>query len=138
MKTISVILLTLALIIESTITTIPLILLCLLTLTAVFREKFIFVLAFIFGLLLDLAMLKPVGFSSIIFEIYIFLIFMYQSKLEITTSNFIIVASFLGSVAFLLLNGLFRNIILESIVSTLVGIMIFIITRRLVKVKTND
>ena len=138
MKTIAVILLTLSLIIESTITTIPLILLSLLSLTAIFREKFIFVLAFIFGILLDLATLKPVGFSSIIFEIFIFLIFMYQSKLEITTNNFIIVGSFLGSVAFLLLNGLFRNIILESIASTLVGLMIFIILRKLVKVKTND
>jgi len=125
MKTLSVILLTLALILESALTTIPLILLVLLALTSLFKNNFVFVGAFIFGFLFDLITLRTVGLTGIFFVVFLFLILLYQSKFEITTNAFIIVASFLGSFCFLLINGITSNIILEPIVSTILGLAIF-------------
>lgn len=138
MRFLSVVLLVAALALETSLTTIPFVLLVLLIITSMFKDNFVFILAFIFGILLDLMTLRTVASSSIFFEIYVFLILMYQSKFEITTNNFIIVASFLGSACYLLIFGLISHIVLEPIVSTIFGLMMFIVVKRLIGPKTSN
>ena len=139
MRIIWTLLLVLALIIESSLSTIPLVLLVLLSATVISKNNFVFFLAFIFGVLLDLMTLKTVGTSSIFFEIFVFLILLYQSKFEITTNNFIIVASFLGSICYLLSFGFTTHIIFEPIVSTILGVIIFLIIKHFIfNDKTHD
>ena len=83
MKFLAVILLSLALILEASLTTIPFILLVLLCLMVLTRESWLFALAFVFGLLLDLLTFKTLGFSSAFLTAILFLVLLYQSKFEI-------------------------------------------------------
>jgi cell shape-determining protein MreD len=125
MKIFSVIFLIIALLLESALTTLPLLLLTLLVFTTFFKDKFIFILAFVFGILLDVMALGTIGLSSLFFVVFVFLIIMYQSKFEITTNNFIFAASFLGSIGFLLIHGYANNIIIEAMVSAILGLILF-------------
>jgi hypothetical protein len=125
MRLFFVILLSLALILEISITTLPLVLLILLVLTAVFKDNFIFILALICGSLLDLMLFRTIGFSSMFFAVSVFLVLLYQSKFEISTNSFIIFASTLGSFCFLLIYGITSNIILETLVSSAIAVLFF-------------
>jgi len=125
MKFLALFLLTLALILESTITTMPLIFITLLCLTVVLKENWIFFFAFIFGLMLDLVTFKTPGLSSTFFVVFLFLALLYRSKFEIATNYFVLVSSFIGSFIFLLIAGYTNSIILESIISSIIGVVLF-------------
>ena len=134
MKFLSTIILIFALILESTITTIPLIFITLLCFMVVFKESSLFFAAFIFGLLLDLATFKTPGLSSVGLVTLLFLILLYQNKFEIATNSFILVSSFLGSFIFLLISGYTNSIILESIISLVIGIGLFKLLQKVNKI----
>jgi cell shape-determining protein MreD len=125
MKTLFTLLLIFALILESTLTTIPLLLLMILVLTAVYKSNYIFILGLVFGLLIDLMTLRMIGVSSIFFSIMIFLVLLYQSKFEIATNTFIIFASILASFGYLLLMGYTHNIIFELLISVILALIMF-------------
>lgn len=137
MKLISIILLIVALILESTLTTVPLIFLVLLCITVVFRENFVFVLAFIFGLLLDLMLFKVLGISSLFFVVSVFLALLYQRKFEIATNYFILGFSFIGSLGYLFILGYNNSIFLQAIISSLTGLLLFIVFKRILKIDLN-
>lgn len=125
MKFLSIVLLLFSLILESSITTIPLVFISLLVLTVVYKDNFIFLLAFIFGILLDLLYFKNIGASSIYFVIFLFLVLIYQSKFEITTNIFVLIASFFGSLGFLLLFSYENSIIFQAIAGAIIGLIMF-------------
>ena len=125
MRIIWTLLLVLALIIESSLSTIPLVLLVLLSATVISKNNFVFFLAFIFGLLLDLMTLKTLGASSIFFEIFVFLILLYQSKFEIATNLFVLAASFFGSLSYLFLLGYHNNLMFQAVFSSIIGLLLF-------------
>lgn len=129
MKYIPVILLFAALILQSWILTLPLVLLVLIPIAVIYRNYYAFALAFIFGILLDILSFKTIGVTSIFFCVFIFLIFMYERKFEINTSYFVIFASFLGSFAFIIFYG-YSNLILETLVSTIIGLILFQIFKK--------
>lgn len=131
-------LLILALIFESTLTTIPLVFLILLCFTIIYKENWIFIYGFLFGFLFDLVSFKTIGLSSIYFISFIFLVLLYQRKFEITTYYFVIVASFLGSFGFLLLLGYNNSIIIQSLISSLFSFFIFITLKRFIKLDPNS
>lgn len=131
-------LLILALIFESTLTTIPLVFLILLCFTIIYKQNWIFIYGFLFGFLFDLVSFKTIGLSSIYFISFIFLVLLYQRKFEITTYYFVIVASFLGSFGFLLLLGYNNSIIIQSLISSLFSFFIFIILKRFIKLDPNS
>jgi cell shape-determining protein MreD len=118
------------LILEASLTTIPFVLLILLVFTALLRANWLFVLAFVFGILLDLTGFKTLGLSSLFFCIILFLVLLYQSKFEISTGFFVLVASFLGSVGYLFLLGYRDNLIFQSIVSSIIGLLLFKVIQR--------
>src|SRR5579859_116016 len=98
-------LLIIATFLEGTVTTLPLVLICLLCLTIFFRNLYLFIAAFFVGILLDAFALRELGETSIFFLLLIFLILLYQRKYEINSYPFVLIASFVGSLLYLLLFG---------------------------------
>jgi cell shape-determining protein MreD len=133
MKYLALVLLLLALVFEVSLTTLPFIFLVLLCLMVIFRGNWLFAVAFIFGLLFDLLSFKTVGISSLFLVLVLFLVLLYQSKFEITTVYFVAIASFLGSFLFLMLQGYTHSIILQSILSAIIGLLLFKLIQRINK-----
>ncbi len=129
----SFVLLFISLILESSLTTIPLVFVFLLCLTVVYKENFLFFLAFIFGILLDVLSFKTIGTSSIFFVTFLFLILTYQRKFEIRTYPFILISSFLGSLGYLLFVGYTNSIIFQSVISSFLGVLIFYFLNKSIK-----
>lgn len=95
----------LALFLEGTMTTLPLVFLCLVILTIFMRNLFLFVLAFLAGIFLDAFALRPVGETSIFLLLFVFLLLLYQRKYEINSYPFVFIASFVGALIYLLIFG---------------------------------
>lgn len=131
MKFLAVVLLLLALVLEASLTTLPFIFLVSLCLMVVLKENWLFALAFIFGLLFDLLSFKTLGVTSAFLVLFLFLVLLYQSKFEITTGYFVLIASFLGSLLFLFLQGYTYAILVQAIVSSIVGLLLFKLMQRL-------
>ena len=108
----------------SEVSTIPLSIVFLVVSTVLLKKSWVFFAAFVLGLLLDLANLRPLGYTSLIFTILVFLIRLYERKFEIQTMTFVFIATFLGSLVYL---GIFKynEILLQSLVSSFLGILLF-------------
>ena len=87
----------LAVILEGSFISIPFVLLFLLFLTLKNREAWVFIFAFISGLLLDSLYLRDLGATSIFFLVFLFFVTLYERKFEIASLSFVIIASFLGT-----------------------------------------
>lgn len=136
MITIPLALLLIALFLEISVTNIPLVLLVLIPACIVYRHYSVFIMAFIFGIFLDILTFKTVGLSSLFFISVMFLILIYEKKFEIKTNYFIILASFLASFAFLFIFG-HKYLIETSIISVLIGLLIFQVFNKSNISKTN-
>lgn len=106
-----------SLILESTVTTLPLVLLVLLFGAVVTKSKDIFLLAFVSGILLDILTFKTIGLSSLFYVLFIMLVFLYDRKFEISTVNFVLVSSFIVSFLYIIIFNL-GNAFLQSIFSS--------------------
>ena len=129
MKLTASIIFLLSLFLESSVTTLPLVFLALLCLAVLTRKEWVFVIAFIVGVLLDAFSFRALGQSSLYFIIYIFLVFLYERKFEISTKYFIFIASFLGSFGFLIIFS-YNNLVLQSLVSSIIAVSVFSILSR--------
>lgn len=122
-------------IIEGTITTLPLVLIVLLCVTVYKKSSWVFLYALLSGLLLDIFTLHTVGSSSIYFLSFILLILLYQRKYEINSVPFVLTTSFIGTFFYLLLFG-YNNIVLQASVSSAFAVSFFFIANR--KYRTKD
>jgi cell shape-determining protein MreD len=122
---------------EGVLTTLPLTLVFLLCLTVMKRQEWIFLLAFLAGMLLDIFTFRAVGMTSLFFVTYIFLLLIYQRKYETATMPFVVIASFFGSICYLLLIGM-ASFWLQSIISTLIAALAFTMYRVLNKPTFGD
>lgn len=121
--------LAISIILETSITTLPLTLLLILFLAISRKSNDVFVFAFISGLMLDILSFNLIGISSLFFVSIVFIIFQYQKKFEIETINFLIAISFLGTFFYSILDGFFAAF-LESIVATIIISVSYIAFRR--------
>jgi cell shape-determining protein MreD len=121
--------LVLAVLLEGTVTTIPLVVVVLLCLTVMKRGGIVFLLAFFSGILLDIMTLHTLGQSSLFFTVMIFLVFLYQRKYEIHSYPFIVFSSFFGSLFFLLFFG-YGSWFVQSLISAVIAVILFAITKR--------
>jgi cell shape-determining protein MreD len=128
------ILLAIALLLEGTITTLPLVLVCILCLGIFRRDALTFFIAFFAGFLLDALLLHPVGKTSLFFVTFLFLVSLYQRKYEINSVPFVLAASFIGSVIFLWIFG-DRNILLQSVLSSVIATVLFSVCRNFSKLE---
>ena len=117
-----------ALILEGTVTTLPLVLIVLLCLTILRRDGIVFPIAFFAGLMLDVMTIRILGASSLFFTIMLFMILLYQRKYEINSYPFVGFAAFLASLGFLLLfeRG---NFLLDPLVNAFIALLLFAAVR---------
>jgi cell shape-determining protein MreD len=117
-------LLIISIFLEGTVTTLPLVLVCLLCMTILKRDWVVFPAAFFAGLILDVLVVHRLGGASIFFLLYVFLILLYQRKYEINSYPFVFTASFFGSFLFLLIFN-YSNVFLQSVISSLIAVVLF-------------
>lgn len=131
MKFAATIIFLLSFLLEASVTTLPLVFLTLLCFSILTRKEWIFVIAFIAGVVLDALSFRLLGESSLYFIGCIFLVFLYQRKFEIATKHFVFISSFVGSLGFLLLFSYGNLIILQAISSAIIGTLIFLFLKRI-------
>ncbi len=119
-----VILFVISLILQGSVTTIPLVLILLLNLFIATKKTSVFVLAFLCGLLLDAMLGNPLGQISIFYILFLAIVFLYERKFDIQTFPFIFISSFLGSFAYLILYNN-RFILMQSLTSALISVAFF-------------
>lgn len=131
MKFLALIFLSIALILEASLTTIPFVFLVLLVFMVLSKGNWLFGFGFIFGILLDLVSFRTLGISSVFFVLYLFLIIIYQSKFEIETAFFVLVSAFLGSFIYLFITGVNESLIIQAVLSAGFGLGLFVVLKRL-------
>ncbi|MFH1187021.1 MAG: hypothetical protein V1697_02500 [Candidatus Levyibacteriota bacterium] len=110
---------------ELVLTTMPLVLIVFLNLFVFSKKEWVFILAFISGIILDILSFRPLGYTSIFFVSSLFFISLYERKFEISTVYFIFIMSIILSAIYLVIFNKFS--LIESIFSGLVGAVIFLI-----------
>ena len=106
-----------SILLESTLTTLPLTLIIILFSAVVIRKNEIFLLAFLAGLFLDFLTLETLGLSSLYFVSMVYVVFLYQKKFEIETLYFVITFSFLGVFGYLFIERA-SYVLLQSLAVT--------------------
>lgn len=109
---------------EGTVFTLPIVFVYLNVLYIKKRNLFMFVVAFVGGLILDVITLRSIGQSSLFFVSSLFVVGLYEKKFEIKTNWFILLSSLLGSFTYLLLVGN-HDIIRQSLISGILGLLLF-------------
>lgn len=118
-----IILFLLAFVLEASLTTVPLVLLSLLCLAVAKKRAWVFSLAFFSGIVLDVLLVRTVGFTSFFFLLFLFIILLYDRKYEVRTLRFVMITSFVGtflygiafSLPFLLLQGVLSSMVAGSV-----------------------
>lgn len=117
-----------SILLEGTITTLPLVVVALVCLTIVRPDRYVFVAAFLAGIVLDVFALRQTGGTSIFLLTFVFLMLLYQKKYEIYSYPFVIVATGAGSAVFLSIFG-YGNVLLQSGVSVIAAFLLFVFVR---------
>lgn len=117
-----------ALLLEGTVTNLPLVFIALVIVTIAMRNLFLFLLAFISGIFLDAFALRPLGETSIFLLLCVFLMLLYQRKYEINSYPFVFLASFVGSLIYLLIFG-YSNALGLAGASIVIGLLLFMCFR---------
>src|SRR3990167_2245731 len=117
-----VILILISTIIQASATTLPLVILFFLYAAVVAKKTWIFPMAFLAGLVLDVLLLNPLGGTSIFLVILLFVVLLYDKKFDIQTFPFVFLASFIGSliyfIAILHIPNIFTQAIISAVIST--------------------
>ncbi len=108
---------------EGTITTLPLVLMAFLVLMVFLKSKLLFWVALFIGFLLDVFLLRSFGITSLVLIIFLFIIYLYEGKFEISTNYFVLFFSFMGSLAYLFVLGV-ENAILQAVFLSLLTLII--------------
>lgn len=132
MLILSIITLFLFTLLETTITTAPLILIMLLIMAVVSKKSWIFSIAFAEGLFLDLLSFNAVGKTSVFFAIFLLIILLYDRKFEIRTLPFVLISSFLGSLFYLIFFN-HQSIFVQAVLSSVIAAILFLIVKRIMK-----
>jgi rod shape-determining protein MreD len=132
-----IIALIISLLLEGTVTTLPLVLIVLLCLTIQRRDASIFPLAFFAGIFLDILTVHIIGVSSIFFTVMVFLILLYQRKYEINSYPFVAAAACLGSFVFLRMMGI-GGWFWQPVISSFIAVVLFGFLRHRERPKEHD
>lgn len=131
------IILLIAVLIEATFTTIPLSLLLLINFLVLEKKSWVFIAAFLTGLMLDILTLRFLASTGLFFIIFLYVINLYEKKFETANIYFVLFSSFLG--AFLYLNIFKISIVLpQALISAILGVVIFYLFTLLTKEKNLD
>lgn len=117
-----IILILLSILLQSSVVTLPLLLLFFLNVAVVSKKTWIFPVSFLTGLVLDILLLNPLGKTSLFFLIFLFIILLYDKKFDIQTFPFVFLSSFIGSFAYFIafqVPNLFMQALVGAAISTL-------------------
>lgn len=109
---------------ESTITILPLLLIEVSVMTMLYKEIWVFALAFFAGLFLDSMTARPLGSTSLFLVCWLLLILLYERKYEIRYYPFIFTSSFIGIWIYLFFFG-YANAFMQSLVGSLLALLLF-------------
>lgn len=127
---------TLSIIIEATIIPLPLTLLVILLMSVFYEGETVFLVALIAGFILDGLAMRGLGSTSIFYLVFLFLVFIYESKFERKSLPFICLASCLGSWVYFLVFG--SSVLwLQVGLSTIIGGTAFLAISQLQKKRSN-
>lgn len=121
-------LLFLAVLLEGVLTTLPLVLILLVVLYVLKKGLWLFIAAFFTGVILDLILVRTIGTSSLFFVSFLFLEELYGRKFETQALPFVLLASFVGSIFYLLILGQ-TLIFQQSLVSSIMALGVFKLLR---------
>lgn len=121
---------------ESSILTIPVVLLFLLFYAVFARSETVFLIAFVSGIFLDMLLLRPLGLTSVFFLSVVFLVLLYERKFEIGTVYFVTILSFLSSLFYFLLFPS-AYIFPQVVICVILSFAIFLLSKRFIAPKTN-
>jgi hypothetical protein len=110
---------------EGGVSSLPLLLVLFLCALIVRRVWWIFPLAVLSGILLDVMQLRNLGETSLFFVVFLLLISLYERKYETNSLVFVGVSSFFGSLVYLVLFG-YHAVVLQSIISCLLAAVLFL------------
>ena len=120
-----VILILTSIVLQSSVTTLPLVILFFLNAAVVAKKTWIFPMAFLAGLVLDVLLLNPLGGTSIFLVILLFVVLLYDKKFNIQTFPFVFLASFIVSLIYFIVIGHTSNIFIQAIISAVVSTLSF-------------
>lgn len=116
---------------ETALTSLPLFLIAVsvvLILYSTKRNDWVFLLAFLAGLVLDVSAVRYLGGTSLFLTCWLFLVLLYERKYEIDTIPFVLVSSFFGIFLYLWFFG-YGDIFIQSVVGSFLSGVLFIIFR---------
>lgn len=120
--------LTISLFLEGTITSLPLVFICLVCLAIDRKDIVVFPVAFLAGIFLDIETIRVMGTTSLFFLISMLLIFFYQRKYEINSYPFVLLASMLGTFAYLVIFG-YRDVLIQTVMNGVIAVLLFAVMR---------
>lgn len=126
-----------AVVLEGSLTTIPFVL-CILTIMSILRINtwILYGLAFTSGLYLDVAQVRILGITSLLYSVFLLIIMLYERKFETNTFQFAVFATGVGS--FLFLTIFQQAFIVVHVVLTIgIGIILFTLFRKEVNPKNR-
>ena len=89
------------LIILSGITSLPLSVAFVSSVSVIYKNPMLFFIVFLLGLFLDLLNLRYLGQTSLFLVILVLLIWLYEKKFETKTVTFVLISTFVGSILYL-------------------------------------
>lgn len=115
----------------------PIILSVLLFFLLIFERTWIFLMAFLSGIILDIISLRTIGTTSLFFVIFLFIAIQYARKFETKTARFVLFSSFIGSLIFLIIFG-YNSVLQQSIINSVVSLVLFkIFVAKFVPIRRN-
>ncbi len=121
-----------ALILEGTLTSLPLVLMMLLITATKIKSSDGFFLAFSAGFILDVLLLRPLGETSVYFLIVLLLLVLYERKYEVASVLFVTIATFIVSSIYYLIFPVPQSI-LQVIMITLLSFVTFSLIEQISK-----
>lgn len=120
-----VILILISALLQASVTTLPLVILFFLNAAVLTKKTWIFPIAFLTGLVLDVLLLNPIGKTSIFLVTFLFIILLYDKKFDIQTFPFVFLASFIGSLIYFIVIGHTSSIFIQAIISAVISTLSF-------------
>ncbi len=117
--------LTLFTLIFSAISTVPFSVGLLVLAFVISKNNWIFILALILGLFLDLISIRTLGYSSMILSIFTLILFLYEKKFETQTVIFVLFSTFLGTLIYLVRMFSFQQVLLLALLNSLITVIVF-------------
>lgn len=134
--TLVILLIFVAIVLESSIISAPLTLSALIAFSFIYKKEWLLIIAAVSGFVLDILMFRNLQVSSFLFLSLVFLVLLYEKKLE-ASSQVILIVSFIASILYtLLING--EVSLLSSLSGSVLAVLIFILFTKSKSVKTQN